>query len=294
MPQQAPVSVVGLGAMGSALARALLRTDHPTTVWNRTPSKADALVAEGAQVADSLTGAVTASPLTVVCLLDYDKARQALVPAADNLAGRTVVNLSNGTPRQAREYAAWTADHGADYLDGGIMAIPPMIGGPAALILYSGNPDVFTSCEPTLADLGTCRYLGADPGLAGLYDLALLSAMYGMFGGFVHAASLVGTEQVSAADLVTLLDPWLRAMLPSLTEAAAQIDSGNYGRDVSSPLAMQATALANIVDSAREQGIRADIFLGLRDLVDQAVAAGHDHDDFSSLIEVMKAARPSS
>ena len=42
------VSVVGLGAMGSALARALMRAGHRVTVWNRTASKAEALVREGA------------------------------------------------------------------------------------------------------------------------------------------------------------------------------------------------------------------------------------------------------
>lgn len=50
-----PVTVVGLGLMGRSLGRAFLRAGHPTTVWNRTPAKADALVAEGARLASSVT-----------------------------------------------------------------------------------------------------------------------------------------------------------------------------------------------------------------------------------------------
>ena len=42
------VSVIGLGAMGSALVRALLRAGHRVTVWNRTSAKAEPLVREGA------------------------------------------------------------------------------------------------------------------------------------------------------------------------------------------------------------------------------------------------------
>lgn len=45
------VSVLGLGAMGNALAAALVKAGHATTVWNRSAGKADNLVAQGAQAA---------------------------------------------------------------------------------------------------------------------------------------------------------------------------------------------------------------------------------------------------
>jgi 3-hydroxyisobutyrate dehydrogenase-like beta-hydroxyacid dehydrogenase len=56
------VSVVGLGAMGSALARALRRDGHRVTVWNRTGAKAEPLVRDGALLAHSPAAAVSASP----------------------------------------------------------------------------------------------------------------------------------------------------------------------------------------------------------------------------------------
>jgi 3-hydroxyisobutyrate dehydrogenase-like beta-hydroxyacid dehydrogenase len=46
-----PVTVIGLGPMGRAMAGALMRAGHPVTVWNRTPRRADELVAEGARLA---------------------------------------------------------------------------------------------------------------------------------------------------------------------------------------------------------------------------------------------------
>ncbi|HTF52452.1 MAG TPA: NAD(P)-dependent oxidoreductase, partial [Pseudonocardia sp.] len=73
-----------------------------------------------------------------------------------------------------------------------------------------------------------------------------------------------------------------------LGKAAEQIDSGDYGRDVVSPLAMQAAAFGNFIDSARDQGIRPDLLTGLRGLMDEAVAAGHGEHDISSLVEVIK------
>jgi 3-hydroxyisobutyrate dehydrogenase-like beta-hydroxyacid dehydrogenase len=55
-----PVTVVGLGAMGSALAGAVLRAGHPTTVWNRSLGKAQPLADAGALSGLALTAAVQA------------------------------------------------------------------------------------------------------------------------------------------------------------------------------------------------------------------------------------------
>jgi len=143
--------------------------------------------------------------------------------------------------------------------------------------------EIFRQRPSSLAALGTARYLGADPGLAALHDLALPSAIYGMLGGFLHAATLVGTEGIKAGELMPLLEPWLRAMLPSLDTAAEQIDSGNCGDHVTSPLGMQAATFGNFIDPARKQGIKPDLLLGLRTLMDKAAAAGHGEHDIASL-----------
>ncbi|MFB9640637.1 NAD(P)-binding domain-containing protein, partial [Streptomyces spiralis] len=87
---RSPVTVLGLGPMGRALATAFLESGHPTTVWNRTASKADALAARGASRADSVADAVAASPLTIVCVIDYDAVRAVTEPAAGALRGRTL------------------------------------------------------------------------------------------------------------------------------------------------------------------------------------------------------------
>jgi len=55
------ITVVGLGAMGSALARAQLRAGHKLTVWNRDPRKAEPLSAEGAVAAATLPEAIASS-----------------------------------------------------------------------------------------------------------------------------------------------------------------------------------------------------------------------------------------
>src|SRR5690606_20568976 len=105
------VSILGLGLMGQALARAFLKAGHPTTVWNRTPGKADQLMAEGAQVAPTAAEAIDASSLTVICVSDYP-AMYELLDASD-LAGTTLRNLTSGDSAQARQAARWAEQRAA-------------------------------------------------------------------------------------------------------------------------------------------------------------------------------------
>ncbi len=103
--------------MGTALARTWLAADHPLTVWNRTPARAAALAAVGAEAADSAAEAVAANPLVLVCLMD-DASVQDVLTGTD-LTGKDLVNLTTGTPAQARARAEWARERGARYLDGG-------------------------------------------------------------------------------------------------------------------------------------------------------------------------------
>jgi len=284
------VSVIGLGAMGSALAAAFLRHGLTTTVWNRSAGKADALAARSASVSPDIQSAVVASKLVVVCLLDYGTVHEVLGGVGDVFTGRTLVNLTNGTPAQARELAKWAAKRGAQYVDGGIMAIPPMIGEPGALVLYSGSQKGFDSNRMTLDNLGTSKYLGEDAGLAALYDLSLLAGMWGMFAGAIHATALVGTEKVEAGKFMELLVPWLNAMVGLLPEMADQVDTGDYAKGVVSNLHMQAVAYVNLMEASRDQGVSPELIAPLHDLMERGVAAGQGHADLSSLVKMIKAA----
>ncbi|GGS61467.1 6-phosphogluconate dehydrogenase [Planobispora rosea] len=284
---RSPVSVLGLGAMGKALAGAFLDRGHPTTVWNRTAGRADALVARGARRADTPAEAMAASPVTVVCLLDDAAVRETLGPAAGALAGRALVNLTNGTPEQARAMAGWAAGQGVDYVDGGIMAVPPMIGQDGALILYSGSREAFGAHERTLGALGSAVYLDEDPGRAALYDLALLSAMYGMFGGFFHALAMTGSEKVPAAEFTPMVVGWLNAMIAGLPAMAAAIDSGDHSA-ADSNVEMQAVSYVNLLDASRAQGVGTELVEPMGALLHRAVAEGLGAGAVSSLVGLLR------
>ncbi|WP_406050834.1 NAD(P)-dependent oxidoreductase [Kribbella sp. NBC_00889] len=282
-----PVTVLGLGAMGTALARTFLAAGHPTTVWNRTPGRSPEMDALGAVRATTPAEAVAASPLVVVCLL-VDATVRSTLDGLD-LSGKAVVNLTNGTPTQARDTAARVAAAGAEYLDGGIMAVPAMIGGPDAFVFYSGSPVAFERHTADLAVLGRPEYVGSDAGLASLHDIALLSAMYGMFGGAQHALALVGSEKIPCRRFTEdFLIPWMTAMLGSLPRIAKELDEGPEPGAAGSNLAMQAAAYDNLIDASVAQGIDPGLLAPMGELLRRAVATGHGDEDLAALVPLLR------
>lgn len=282
------ISIFGLGAMGAALAGALIDTGNAVTVWNRTPARADALIARGARRAATVADAIAASDVLVLCLTDYAAVETTLADVGAAIAGKTVVNLTNGRPDEVRAIAARLDGLGARYLDSGIMATPPMIGTPHAFVLYSGDSAAFRDAEQQLAAFGQSHYLGADPVLAAVSDLALLSAMYGLFGGYLHATALAGSVGFTAKQFLPLVEPWLAAMMTALPDYAERIDSGDHARDVMSNLQMQSVAITNIVAASRSLGIDPAFMEPIERLAKKRLAAGFGSDEASGLIEAMR------
>jgi len=282
------VAVIGLGAMGTALAEAFLDKGHTVTVWNRSPAKAQALATKGAVVAKSVEEAIRSSPMIVACLLVYETVHQVLDPAREALSGRTLVNLTNGTPEQARAMSDWTARQGANYIDGGIMAVPPMIGGQHALVLYSGSGQAFDAHSGRLDALGTSKYLGEDAGLAPLYDISLLAGMYGLFAGVLQALALTGAAGIPAGEFMPLLVSWLQAMQGGLPKWAQQVDSGDHTSNVVSNLGMQADAYVNLIDASTAADVSTELVLPMQSLMRRGVAAGKANADLSSLVGLLQ------
>ncbi|MFF2143445.1 NAD(P)-binding domain-containing protein [Kitasatospora sp. NPDC058190] len=284
----APLSLLGLGAMGTALAEAWLAAGHPLTVWNRTAARAAALAVRGAAVADSAAEAVAANRLVVVCLLDDASVDDAL--AGVDLAGKDLVNLVTSTPEQARARAAWAERRGARHLDGGIMAVPPMIGVPATgpYVFYSGSAGLFEEHRATLAAPADTRYVGEDAGYAALHDVALLSAMYGMFAGVAHAFALIRGEAVAPGELAPLLRDYLTAMSRTVATTAEQLESGDYTKGVVSSLAMQVAGKGTLLRTAEEQGVSPELLEPYFRLMERRLELGGGEEDLTGVVDLLR------
>lgn len=286
-----PLTLLGLGDMGTALARTWLAAGHPLTVWNRTAAKAEALAAEGAAVAASPAEAVAANTLVVLCLLD-DASIGATLDGID-LTGKDLVNLTTGTPAEGRARAAWAEARGARFLDAGIMATPAMIGVPEAggYVFHSGSRALFDTHRATLEVPAGARFVGEDPGHAALHDVALLSAMYGMFAGISHAYALIEGEDIAPGSLAPLLSEWVGAMGFFTGETAERLASRDFTTGVVSNLAMQVAGTGTLLRTAAEQGVSAELISPYLDLMRErleADPAAHAAEDTTGAIGLLR------
>ncbi|MFF3323120.1 NAD(P)-dependent oxidoreductase [Streptomyces sp. NPDC002889] len=283
---ESPVTVVGLGLMGQALAAAFLAKGHPTTVWNRSAGKADELVAKGATLADSVKSAVEASPLVVVCVSDYDAVHGLLDPVGSSLAGRTLVNLTTASSTQARETAEWAGKLGTAYLDGAILALPQAIGTEEATLLYSGPKAAFEQHQATLQVLGETGtvYLDEDHGLSALYDMSVLSIMWGVLNSFLHGAALLGTANVKATTFAELATIAINVTSGYASAYAQQLDDDEYPA-TDATINVHVGGMQHLLEESQALGVNTELPSFFLELAKRAVADGNAEDSYAAMIK---------
>lgn len=117
----ATVAFLGLGAMGTPMARRLLGAGHTLTVWNRSAARAAPLVADGARAARTPREAAEASEIVATMLADPE-AIDAVAGGPDGLLaglapGTIWLDFSTVRPEDSIRYAALAREKGADFCD---------------------------------------------------------------------------------------------------------------------------------------------------------------------------------
>lgn len=282
----ASITVLGLGRMGSAIARALVERGHPTTVWNRTAGRSGPVVDAGATASTTAAEAVAAGSLVLLCVLDYDAVDDVLASVGAAVTGKTLVNVTSGSPERARAVQRWATEHGADYLDGGILGDPDDVGSTRFTLMLSGSRTAFDRSEATLRELGTPTFYGDDAGLASVEFLAQVAVGYELLMGFLHTLHLVESEGVDPAAFAARVADSVSFYGPLLVAMGAAVRDRSYPPDLG-PLSVQAPLMVDLVQHRRSLGVDTVRMEEVKALMDSRVANGHGDDGFSSLFALL-------
>jgi 3-hydroxyisobutyrate dehydrogenase-like beta-hydroxyacid dehydrogenase len=279
------VSVIGLGKMGSALARVLQTSGCAVTVWNRSPEKAASLVEMGAVLAPSPAEAIAASPIILVCVINYAAANRILGEAVNEVPGKVLVQLSTGSPQEARASETWAHQHGAEYLDCAMTGSPESMGTPDAHILVAGPEAVFRKAEPTLRSLASnLDYKGEPIGLAAAWDMVHIMHYYGMFLSLFHSVQICQAEGIPLEEFIRLLEKQGKNYEKWLCE---NIQAGNY-QETSAPLELWAGGIGQIARHAQDSQIDTGFVQLTARLFQQAMDAGYGREEVSALFKVLQ------
>lgn len=283
------VSVIGLGAMGSAMANAFMKAGHSITVWNRSPERVQAFRKTAAACAGDAAECIGASPVTVICVNDY-AACTAILQTADSAAalkGRTLVQFSTGKPQEARALESWTSANGSPYLDGAILAYPREIGHDG-LIFLSGKTDTYEASKPLLAALTSdLRYLGESIGAAAGLDVAILFYYICTHLGLTQAALICESEGVRADLLASVIADSSPSDIVEVQHLGAAIQANEFSEPGAS-LAVYSGILDRVLSQARDARINDEIPQFANRLLKRGMQAGLGDEEIVSLIKLLR------
>ena len=171
------IAFLGLGNMGSHMARHLLRAGHDVTVWNRTLSKADGLRAQGAKVGKSAGETVKDAEAVITMLADDHAIESAVLHSGgvlDHLpSGAVHISMSTISVALSQKLAEEHGKRGQQYIAAPVFGRPKAAEAGKLFVVAAGEKSAVERCKPLLEALGQRVFvLGDKPEMANVVKLS--------------------------------------------------------------------------------------------------------------------------
>ena len=152
------IGFIGLGIMGRGMAANLLKAGFPLTVWNRTASRGDDLVAQGAQRGASPADVAAQSDIILICVSDTPDVEQVILGAEGVIhgvqPGALVIDHSTISPQATKTLAAALAERGVAMLDAPVSGGSEGAAKGTLSIMVGGAADDFQRALPVFQAMG--------------------------------------------------------------------------------------------------------------------------------------------
>ncbi|CAF0988141.1 unnamed protein product [Adineta steineri] len=188
---QLKVTFLGLGSMGSAMARNILKKGFQLTIWSRTISKAEEFVNAGARVEKSAREAVADADIIVSCLFDdkscLDTAQGENGYLKGIKKGAVHVNTTTIGPNIASQLEKLHEEHGAYYVTGTVLGRPDVANAGQLRSFLGGKHEAIERARPVVETYsgGSIIVVGENPAHANVIKLSanmVLAANISLFG----------------------------------------------------------------------------------------------------------------
>jgi len=281
------IAVLGLGAMGARMATRLVDAGHDVVVWNRTASRADALVERGARLAASPRAAAAVADVVLSVVTNIDASRAVWLDpetgaAAGLRSGAVAVEASTVTPAWIQELSAALASTPARFIEAPVVGTRPHAEKGILTILVGGDAAALALAQPALAVLGRPVHVGALG--QGMAAKLVINALFGIQAAAL-AESLATLERagLERAAAVELLGNTAVAS-PVLKLTGALMASGSYAPLF--PIDLVEKDLGYMVSLAESLGTTAPTTAAARAVFGRASAAGHGGDNIHGVIQL--------
>jgi 2-hydroxy-3-oxopropionate reductase len=287
---KAKIGLIGLGLMGRPMGMNLLKAGHPLTVWNRTASRADELVAAGATLAKSPKEVAAAADVLLTMVSDPPALEEVLwgakgqdtaaLPALKH--GSIYIDSSTVSPALACKIASACAERGVRFLDA------PVTGGDwgakkgELIFMIGGDADTLKAVEPILAVMGK-RWFHLGPNGAGqTIKLAMNLILALQVDALAEALALVTRAGLKGESLIEVLQSSM-ARSGVLDVKAPNLLKGEY--TPSFPLRLMHKDLSLALDLANQLGVALPATAAARETYNYVKGAAKQDLDYSAVMK---------
>ncbi len=282
------ISIIGLGQMGRKLAQLYIDAGFEVTVWNR--SRGKALNLENAKIANTVPEAFIESSLIIICVADNNAVLTILETVSDIklLSGKTILNLTTGSPAEAGEIETLITEQGGNYLNGAIQVAPDQMGLDDTTILMSGTWNAFLENKSSLDVLGgNIKHLGEKAAASSAMDLATLTWLYGSYVGLMYGVKLSRQYDLQLEDFSAIIGEVTPGYTAFFKHEIDVINRGDY-RITQSPLSISVAATRRIADGFKELDVIQDFPENIAKILEEADREGLYNEELAAIIKVIE------
>jgi len=285
---QVKVGFIGLGNMGSRIARRLLDHGYRLEVYDRNSAKAEDIAAKGGVVAKSILELARTTDVLLSCLTNDEAVRSVYLDPAGVLAGArpgtTVLEMSTISPETSRELHRLSARKGIDVLDVAISGSTPAAEQGMLTLLVGGNEDLFRAAEPIFQSVAKQYFLLGGPG-SGTAMKLVVNTLLGL--GMQAIAEAVVLGEKTGLDRKRLLEVLSKTAVvaPAHVGKLARIAINDYSPQF--PLSLMNKDFQLILNAAAKEQVRMPA-TETAFYVNSEELDGGNEEDFSAVLRRME------
>jgi 3-hydroxyisobutyrate dehydrogenase-like beta-hydroxyacid dehydrogenase len=288
----ASVGLIGLGLMGRPMAANLLKAGHELTIWNRTASRGDELVAKGAKRGATPREVAAASEVVITIVSDPPALESVLWGESGVFAGLprggALIESSTVTPNLEKRAAAAAAAAGADFLEA------PVTGGTwgaekgELVFMVGGEASTLKRVEPILGAMGKRWFHLGPVGAGQTVKLAMNLILDLEVQALAEALALVTRAGVPGESLVEVMQSSM-GRSPLLDVKAPMMLKGEY--KPSFPLRLMHKDVSLALDLANQLGVPLPAAAAAREVMSAVKGTVTEDVDFSALASFWRSVR---
>jgi len=282
------IGFIGMGHMGSHMARKLIDAGYHLTVYDRTKERAQQLIQLGALVAQTPRDLAAHCDMVMLCVTDNQAQEHVMLGQDGALAGvhdgSVIIDLSTVSPSASRRLYKAAQEKGVAMIDSAVSGSVPQVEQGSLVIFVGGEQETYQRCKPILEVLGQNSYYMGSSGMGTTMKL-VVNTLLGL--GMQALAEAIAFGEKAGVEKDLLLDVLGKTAVLTAGQKAklANVKSEQYPTQFA--LSLQHKDLRLILNEADEISVSMPATAAAHQMYTAALAKGMD-EDFSIMIKFME------